>query len=133
MMDFYERTFEKKPTTYKTPLDKGDHPEVDETELASESDTAIYLSLIGQLQWLVALGRFDIFSAVTTMSRFRTAPRKGHLERLKRMYGYVWDTRKFAIRIRTGEPDYSMFPDQHFDWSYSVYGVSVGISSVTSP
>lgn len=122
MMDYYKRTFGKKPTTYKAPFDKGDHPEVDETELAGKSNTAIYLSMIGQLQWLVALGWFDVFSAVTTMSRFRAAPRKGHLEHLKRMYGYVWDTHKFAIQVRTGEPDYNMFPNQHFDWSYSIYG-----------
>ena len=34
---------------------------------------AKYLTLVGQLQWLVTLGRFDIHAQVATMSRFRAA------------------------------------------------------------
>ena len=36
---------------------------------------AKYLTMVGQLQWLVTLGRFDLDSQVATMSRFRAAPR----------------------------------------------------------
>ena len=32
---------------------------------------AKYLTMVGQLQWLVALGRFDIHAQVATMPRFR--------------------------------------------------------------
>ena len=35
---------------------------------------AKYLTMVGQLQWLVTLGRFDIHAQVATMSRFRAAP-----------------------------------------------------------
>ena len=103
-------------------MEPGDHPEVDESELLEDDQISIYMSLIGQLQWLVALGRFDIFSAVTTLSRFRVAPRRGHLARAKRVFGYLADTKDAAIRVRTTMPDYSHFPDQEFDWAYSVYG-----------
>ena len=44
---------------------------------------AKYLTMVGQLQWLVTLGRFDIHAQVATMSRFRAAPRQGHKDRLK--------------------------------------------------
>ena len=44
---------------------------------------AKYLTMVGQLQWLVTLGRFDIHAQVATMSRFRAAPRQGHMDRLK--------------------------------------------------
>ena len=74
--------------------------------------------MIGQLQWLVTLGRFDIHAQVTTMSRFRSAPRKGHLERLQRIYGYVLKTKHYS----TKEPDYSYLPNMKYDWSYTVYG-----------
>jgi hypothetical protein len=47
--------------------------------------------MIGCLQWAVSLGRFDI--QTSTMSDFRAAPRIGHLNRLKRMHGYL---KKFA-------------------------------------
>ena len=122
MNDYYKRTFNDLPKKFTSPLEKGDHPEVDETPLLGEEGTRTYLSMVGQLQWLVSLGRFDIFSAVVTMSRFRSMPREGHLERLKRMFGYVRDTEHASIRVRTDLPDYSNLPDQQFDWAYSVYG-----------
>ena len=65
------------------PLDKNDQPELDDTELLTGESTQHYLTMIGQLQWLVTLRRFDIHAQVTTMSRFRSAQRKGHLERLE--------------------------------------------------
>ena len=36
---------------------------------------AKHLTMVGQLQWLVTLGRFDLHAQVATMSRFREAPR----------------------------------------------------------
>ena len=83
---------------------------------------AKYLTMVGQLQWLVTLGRFDIHAQVATMSRFRAAPRQGHKDRLKRIYSYAIRTKDYAIRFRTEKPDYSFLPDQDFDWTYSVYG-----------
>ena len=83
---------------------------------------AKYLTMVGQLQWLVTLGRFDIHAQVATMSRFRAAPRQRHMDRLKRIYSYAIRTKDYAIRFRTEQPDYSFLPDQDFDWTYSVYG-----------
>ena len=80
------------PHKYKSPLEQGDHPELDFTGKCNDEDIQDYQTMIGTLQWLLSLGRFDIFSAVVTLSRFRIDPRVGHLERLKRVYGYV---RKF--------------------------------------
>ena len=82
---------------------------------------AKYLTMVGRLQWLVTLGRFDIHAQVGTMSRFRAAPRQGHMDRLKRIYSYAIRTKDYAIRFRTEEPDYSFLPDQDFDWTYSVH------------
>ena len=78
--------------------------------------------MIGQLQWLVTLGRFDTHAQVTTMSRFRSAPRKGNLERLQRVYGYVLKTKHYSTRYRTEEPDHSYLHKMKYDWSYTVYG-----------
>jgi hypothetical protein len=61
-------------------------------------------------------------TAVVTLSSFRAAPRKGHLERAKRIYGYLSKMRHATIRVRTDEPDYSDLPVREFDWSRSVYG-----------
>ena len=93
------------PKNMRTPLDKSDHTELDGTELLTGESIPYYLTMIGQLQWLVALGRFDIHSQFTTMSRFRSAPRKGHLERLQRIYGYVLKTKHYSTMYRTKRPD----------------------------
>ena len=81
-----------------------------------------YLTMVGQLQWLATLGRFDMHAQVATMSRFRAAPRQVHMDRLKRIYTYVIWTKDYAIGFRTDQPDYCFLPDQDFDWTYSVYG-----------
>ena len=83
---------------------------------------AKYLTMVGQLQWLVTLGRFDIHAQVATMLRFRAAPRQGQMDRLKWIYSYAIRIKNYAIRFRTDQPDYSFLPDQDFDWTYSVYG-----------
>jgi hypothetical protein len=57
-----------------------------------------------------------------TLSAFRAAPRKGHLDRVKRVFGYLSKMKQGAIRVRTEEPDFSDIPDYDFDWSRSVYG-----------
>jgi hypothetical protein len=68
---------------------EGDHPELDCSELLNHEDTKIYQSLIGALQWVVQLGRIDIITAVMTMSRFRAAPRQGHMDRVRRIHGFI--------------------------------------------
>ena len=105
-----------------SPLDKNDPPELDDTELLTGESIQHYLTMKGQLQCLVTLGRFDIHGQVTTMSRFRSAPRKGHLERLQSIYAYVTKTKQYLIRYRTKEPDYSHLPNMNYNWSYTVYG-----------
>ena len=123
LADTYKRLFnEDPPKGYKTPLDKNDHPELDTSEILEGDMAAKYLAMVGQLQWLVTLGRFDIHAQVATMSRFRAAPRQGHMDRLKRIYSYAIRTKDYAIRFRNDQPDYSFLPDQDFDWTYSVYG-----------
>ena len=54
-------------------------------------------------------------------SRFRAQPRKGHLDRAKRIVGYLLFLPDGAIRFRTGEPDFSSLKDQEYDWTRSVY------------
>ena len=82
---------------------------------------AKYLTMVGQLQWLVTLGRFYIHAHVATMTRFRAAPRQGHIDLLKRIYAYAIRTKDYAIRFRTDQPDDSFLPGQKFDWTCYVY------------
>ena len=36
--------------------------------------------MIGAMQWAISIGRFDIATAVMSLSSFRVAPRIGHLD-----------------------------------------------------
>ena len=120
-LDNYKRIFGRYPKEAVSPLVKGDHPELDTSDLLDEEQIKIYQSLIGSLQWAIQLGRFDIATATMTMSRYRAAPRQGHLERVMRICGYLSKMRHAVLRIRTEEPDYSDIPLKEHDWKYSCY------------
>ena len=90
MMDTYKRMFGEKPSTKcQSPIEYGDHPELDTSEFLDQEGITQYQSLIGTLQWIVSIGRFDVQTAVMTLSSFRAQPRRGHLERVKRIFGYI--------------------------------------------
>ena len=61
----------------KTPLEKNDHPELDTSEILEGQEVNHYLTMVGQLEWIITLGRFDIQAQVITMSRFQAHPREG--------------------------------------------------------
>ena len=103
--------FKEKPRKSRPPLEGGDHPELDTSELCDDHQTKQFQTLIGQLQSLIPLGRFDIAVHVMSLSRFRAQPRKGHLDRAKRIVGYLLFLPDGAIRFRTGEPDFSSLKD----------------------
>jgi len=118
----YEQMFGEKPKPSSSPLVKNDHPEIDDSMELEPENIVLYQSMIGALQWVITLGRFDICTAVMTMSRFWVAPRQGHLDRVKRIYGYLSKFPTGSIRVRTDEPDYSQMVDEKHDWMYTVYG-----------
>jgi hypothetical protein len=45
-----------KPKEYTSPLEKGDHPEIDNTEKLDEEGIKKYQTMIGCLQWAVFWG-----------------------------------------------------------------------------
>ena len=129
----YEQMFGEPPrTNIYSPLEKGDHPELDDSTLLDASGITQYQSLIGSLQWAISLGRFDIATAVMTMSSFRAAPRRGHLDRVRRICGYVSKMKHATLRFRIGEPDYSDIPDRQYDWT-GIYGEVTEILPTDAP
>ena len=48
------------PNNTRPPLLKGDHPEVDSSDLLDFEMTKIYQSLIGALQWVIQIGPFSM-------------------------------------------------------------------------
>ena len=122
ILESYEKTFGEKPKKSRTPLVGGDHPESDISEFCNQDQIKQYQTIVGQHIWLSGLGRFDIAVHVMTMSRFRQKPRIGHLERLKKIVGYLANLPHGALRLRVHEPDYSNLPHKEYDWQRTVYG-----------
>ena len=115
--------FGEEPKPASSPLVANDSPELDTSAELDNEGTKRFQSLIGALQWCVTLGRFDIACAVMTLSRFRANPREGHLDRAKRICGYLRKMSDGAICFRTGIPFHERkYQPQEHDWMYTVYG-----------
>lgn len=65
---------------------------------------------------VVALGRIDVMYAVNVLSRCRPAPRRGHLERVKRIYAFLKQYHKTAIKFNTEMPDYERLTVVEGNW-----------------
>ena len=80
MIDSLDTGQTEDDTFYSKPID----PELDDSEQLTGKSIQPYLTLVGQLQWIVTLGRLAIHAQVTTLPMFRSTPRKP-----QRTYGYV--------------------------------------------
>ena len=77
LKETYVRLFNTEPPKgLETPLEEIDHPELDTSEVLEGHEVNHCLTMVGQLQWLITLGRFDIQAQVITMSRVRAQPRQ---------------------------------------------------------
>ena len=74
--------FSTKPKKGSPPLEAGDHPELDQS-FCNEEEIKLYQTLIGQLQWLISLGRFDIAVHTMSLSRYRAQPQRDILTESK--------------------------------------------------
>ena len=82
-----------------TPLVPSDHPEFDDSELLDNVGHHLYQRMVGILQWIVLIGRYDVCYATSSLSRFSSSPRQGHLDRVKRVFGYLRVNPNKSIRI----------------------------------
>jgi hypothetical protein len=81
-------------------------PEVDTTDEVGDELTSRYQQLIGVLRWAVELGRFDIHVEVAKLSSFNCMPRKGHLEAVYNIFGYLRKHENSKIVFDPRRPDY---------------------------
>jgi hypothetical protein len=123
MIGTYLKFFGEQPKhNVLLPLNLGDNSDYDTSELLNVHGTIKYQFFIEALQLAVSIGRLVIQIAMMTLSGFRVAPRRGHLDRVKRVYAYLSKMRHAAIRVGTEEPDYFVVPDFEYDSAQTVYG-----------
>jgi hypothetical protein len=106
----FEGIFRTEFKAIKTPMSEGYHPEVDDSSLYTEDESAKYRSIIGCCIWIIVLGRFDIAYATSAMSRFNMLPREGNLNAVKRILSYLKTFPKGRVIIDTSYPNHSMYP-----------------------
>jgi hypothetical protein len=117
-----EKLLDVKLKNYGSPLEPGDHPEMDETDLLTGEEISLYQMLVGSGQWAVTLTRFDIQFAVNSMARFSNAPREGHMKRMLRVFGYLKYHEKARIKFDVTVPNYDGLEFKDYDWSQQYPG-----------
>ena len=87
------------------PMETNDHPEEDTSNvLDDDMHRKKHQILIGILNWLVTIGRMDIAYAVSSMSRFSSCPREGHLIRVMKIFGYLKKYPNHRILVDFADP-----------------------------
>jgi hypothetical protein len=66
----FESRFGNELKPIKTPMSEGNHPEIYDTSMCTEEDSAIYRSMIGFCIWIIVIERLDIAYAISTKIRF---------------------------------------------------------------
>jgi hypothetical protein len=74
-------------TKKSVPLPSGDHPEMVTSAVLNDDEHRKFQMLIGMLNWIVSIGRFDVAHATSSLARFTSCPRKGHLDRALLVFG----------------------------------------------
>ena len=122
-MGAYEKLFNEKPRTTSPPWKREITQNLMTLRRAGEEDTTKYQSMIGALQWLISLGRFDISCAVMTMSKVPCCSQGLDTSNASSASTGMSTTYPHGrIRIRTEAYDYSEVPSHQHDWMYTVYG-----------
>ena len=64
-------------------------PELDFTTYCTEKEHHFFQQLIGILRWMIELGRIDILTEVSLMSRYLAQPRIGHLQQVLHIFAFL--------------------------------------------
>src|SRR5687768_560198 len=89
---------------FKTPMADEYYSELDESDLCTPMEGSKYRSLIGSANWIVALGRFDIAYATSTLARYCSMPKVGHYKAAQRIFSYLRMFPSGKLLIDVGQP-----------------------------
>ena len=81
----------------KTPMASSYVPELDMSEELDGDGITMFQELIGELRWAIEIGRVDIHTEVSMLSAYQASPRRGHLEQVIHIYGYLKKYEKLTL------------------------------------
>ena len=64
-------------------------PEMDMSAYCTETEHQFYQQCIGILRWMIELGRIDISTEISLMSRYLAQPRLGHLQQVLHIFSFL--------------------------------------------
>ena len=120
MEEVLGRTNQRLPTKCGTPLKSGYRPEMDTSQELKQDGLQKYQELIGMLHWAVELGRVDILLETALMSPHLALPRRGHLEQLYHIFGYLKAHPKCNLFFDPQHPKVDERAFKEYDW-YDFY------------
>jgi hypothetical protein len=109
----------------KAPFRTKYRPEIDVTPELSVDEASYYQSLIGILRWIVELGRVDICCEVSLLSSHLALPRKGHLDAVFHIFGYLHHHSNSEMVFDPTEPAIEKDIFNLKDWSTSESGLTL--------
>jgi hypothetical protein len=112
-----EKSGLKLPTKCPTPMLGTYHPSDDTTAELNADGVSYYQELIGVLRWAVEIGRLDILLEVALLSSHLALPRRGHLEQVYHIFGYLKQSPRRRLYL---DPDHPIISEQRFvkyDWT----------------
>jgi len=101
---------------FKTPMEVTYHLELETTPFLSPKEASLYCGLIGSANRVITQGCFDIHCAVNSLSRFAMAPREGHLQAIKQVFGYLKHCNNGKLLINANMRDWSSFKQEMHNW-----------------
>ena len=90
---------------------------VESLPFLKDEEISLYQSFIGTLRWGVELGRIELTFAVSLMSRFSTAPRTDHMQKLLHMFSYIKRHLDSKLVFDAGTRDWSHINFLQHDWN----------------
>mmetsp|Transcript_24287 Transcript_24287/g.34811 ORF Transcript_24287/g.34811 Transcript_24287/m.34811 type:complete len:297 (-) Transcript_24287:210-1100(-) len=100
-----------------TPMNTDYFPELDCTPLLDHDDANYFQSQISILRWAVELGRLDIYVDVARLSSFLVHPRRGHLDAVYHIYGYLKHHDRSTLVFDDSPIKWTENDFQCYDWT----------------
>jgi hypothetical protein len=107
----------KLPTKVTTPLSSGYRPEIDATAELDDERQNYFQGLIGVLRWICELGRIDLLTPVSLLSRYLVSARRGHLEQVFHIFAYLKAHERSTLVFDDTDPSFDGDRFNKCDWS----------------
>ena len=114
------RVNQRLPSRCKTPMTVGYCPERDVSAELTSVSVQRYQELIGVLRWAAKLGQVDILLETAMLSTYMALPRKGHLEQVYHVFGYLKTHSKRRLFFDPRHPDIDERAFSTYEW-YDFY------------